>query len=131
MTPCAVRYKVFVSSTSQDLQAERQALKSALESMEDVEFVGMERWGADARPPLAAFAGRRQGVRPGRRGELGDALVVGYLSVLYGVVRAKSRLFSENGDVRPVQSRPRPRLGPAWMGDSEGGRRWHSPSLTP
>jgi hypothetical protein len=44
--------RVFVSSTTLDLQDERRALKDALERMRGVEFVGMESWEADRQTPL-------------------------------------------------------------------------------
>jgi hypothetical protein len=43
---------VFVSSTSKDLREERLALKEALPQMSDVEFCGMEDWGARSDPPV-------------------------------------------------------------------------------
>lgn len=44
--------RVFISSTSQDLQKERLSLKAALPQMCDVEFSGMEDWGARADSPV-------------------------------------------------------------------------------
>jgi hypothetical protein len=44
--------RVFVSSTSIDMADERSALRDALYKMCDVEFAGMEDWGARANPPV-------------------------------------------------------------------------------
>ena len=96
----AAKKRVFISSTSLDMAEERLALKTALAQMCDVEFVGMEDWGARSDSPVKVCLD-----------EVGRSdLLVGIIGNRYGHVDYSSGQSVTEMEYRHAKSRGQPCL---------------------